>query len=86
MDRKEKLIEKSRARARNTQDRAKNWEELNRKILMAEELEKGGNEKAENEDEDWEDEKEVDATTDDSIWTKMRDDTKGTSDDEDEVL
>lgn len=34
MDRKEKTIEKSRARARNTQDRAKAWDEQNKKMNL----------------------------------------------------
>jgi hypothetical protein len=46
MDKKETRIEKSRGRARTVQERAKAWEELNKKILEkkakadAEELEK----------------------------------------------
>lgn len=62
MDKKETLIEKSRARARNVQDRAKNWDELNRKILMAEENARGGKDMKDDGDEEWEDEPEVDMT------------------------
>ncbi|RDW88616.1 hypothetical protein BP6252_00648 [Coleophoma cylindrospora] len=57
MDKKEIKIEKSRGKARNVQERAKAWEELNKKMI-AKKLREEALDKENNEDEDWEDNKE----------------------------
>jgi hypothetical protein len=44
MDKKEKKVEKSKGRARNVQERAKAWEELNKKMIANKEIEEASEE------------------------------------------
>jgi hypothetical protein len=64
MDKKEKKVEKSRGRARNVQERAKAWEELNKKILAKKAAEEALRKKNLLDKEEMEIEEEVDADAD----------------------
>ena len=66
MDKKEKKIEKSKGRARNVQERAKAWEDLNKKILAkkaAQEALEKENLSTEDNEEEMDDEEQVETET-----------------------
>jgi hypothetical protein len=67
MDKKEKKVEKSKGRARTVQERAKAWEELNKKMALKKESQSLDNVPSDEEDfEDMEDDDNNDEAVDDT--------------------